>query len=101
MDLQEMREKGLERGEVPGPVYVQGKLGLELGVQPNEYGLFWCCGPCFDVSGGRMSLTWLPPDQHVGVCHYCGRRYEFGSKYGWEELAAEVGVERRAMPGGV
>ncbi len=92
--LRKMQRMGLEKGEVQGPVYVQGKLGLELGVQPNELGLFWCCGMCMDVSGGRMSLTWLPPDQTVGVCHYCGRRYEFGSQYGEEELADVVGVER-------
>lgn len=87
-------EDGRVVSRVQGPVYVQGALGLRMGVVPGEHGLFWCCGDCWDVSGGRMSLTWMPPDQRAGVCHYCGRRYEFGSAYGEEELAARVGAER-------
>ena len=72
------------------------QLGLDLGLGavPSEARLFWCCGDCWEVHEGKVSLTWLPPDQQVGECWTCRRRYVFGSRYGWEELAERTGVER-------
>ena len=68
----------------------QQALPLGLGAVPNRLGLFWCCGDCLGVTQGRVSLRWQPPDQRVGVCHFCGQVYEFGSRYGQDELVQSV-----------
>lgn len=70
-------------------------MQLGLGAIPSPSRWFWCCGDCMPATGGRVSLQWKPPDQHTGVCHVCGQRYEFSSRYGQDELAAELGQERR------
>lgn len=64
----------------------QQTMALGIGAVPNSLGLFWCCGDCVSVTGGRVSLTWHPPDQKRGTCHVCKREYTFASKYGQAEL---------------
>ena len=64
----------------------QMAFDLNLGPMPNPYDLFWCCGSCMSINGGRMSLTWQPPDYKSGSCIHCGRVYTFESPYGEDEL---------------
>ena len=73
-------------------VNAQIPLVLNLPPVPNQYGLFWCCADCLPISGGRMSLSWQPPDYKVGRCWYCKRDWQFSSRYGEDELRAEIGT---------
>lgn len=69
------------------------QLSLDLELKPvmNEERIFWCCANCLPITGGGYSLTWQPPDQHVGKCEHCGREFAFDSRYGEDELIAAGG----------
>jgi hypothetical protein len=67
-------------------------LTMNLPPMPNPDGLFWCCGDCWPFDG-KQSLSWMPPDQKRGHCRFCGRDYYFASRYGEDELVAELARE--------
>ena len=69
------------------------QLTLDLDLKPvmNDAKIFWCCPHCITVTDGEYSLTWQPPDQKVGECILCKRRFVFESAYGTDELIAAGG----------
>lgn len=80
----------MDSGGGEGDYMSQMALDLNLGPMPNPYGLFWCCGDCMSINGGRMSLTWEPPDYNNGSCIHCNRVYTFKSRYGEDELVEAI-----------